>query len=278
MKTPSAKEKYDLVFGMGSACGCATILHQVGLQLLSLPFDWIGLVDLRTRVDLVAKSFHGWMQEKDMEKLPCDPLYGHDRYIDTATKLQYWHDFPSGCVLSEQLPKIKAKYDRRIARLDSLISKSKRILIVWMCDYRDAEPMCEREIRHCLETFSRRWPGRRFEMLCFEYKAGVAPDKARIERGDNYEIVSFDLRAKGEGSEPWMLDKSALGFFLSRYEVRDYRSRAERRAFAKKERRRELRRFGTDSRLVCCFRKLEWKLMKHLKKNLERHGVHLEGD
>ena len=270
------REKYDLIFSMGSGCGCATILHQLGLQLLSLPFDWVGHASLRARVDLVGRSFDGWMLEKNMEKMPDDPAFGQDRYVDRATDLRYWHDFPLGSLLAEELPRVREKYDRRVARLNDLISRSKRILMVWMDDYRDDASVDEKEIRHCLDVFSRKWPGRRFEMICFEYAEDVALSQAKVERGDDYEIISFDLRAKGEGAEPWMSDKAALKCVLERYEVRDYRTSAERRAFAKKELMREMKRFGTTSRIVYGFRKIEWKLMKHLKKDLERHGVSLD--
>ena len=66
-------KNYDFVFGLGRACACTQSLRSAGLQLLSLPWDWITYQltpqgpDLLLRVDLIASGFAGWFEEEDLK-------------------------------------------------------------------------------------------------------------------------------------------------------------------------------------------------------------------
>ena len=63
------KERFDYVCSLGSSCLCATSLRDAGLRLSSGPFDWLLGPSLKSRVDLVANDFAGWLEPGDFEFL-----------------------------------------------------------------------------------------------------------------------------------------------------------------------------------------------------------------
>ncbi len=110
-------KKYDFVFGLGYACACSQSLRSAGLQLLSLPWDWVTSdiktpgPDLQQRVDIIASGFAWWFEEEDLKFVRKNPESGKDLYINKRTKIIYPHDFPPDIPLHEAYPAIKAKYD-----------------------------------------------------------------------------------------------------------------------------------------------------------------------
>ena len=128
--------EYDFVASLGYDCHCATMLRKFGLRSCSSPLDWLTAAPLETRLRLVETRFAGFLEKGNMKKLekePGAPGKGNDHYEDTATGLRVFHDFRETLPFDESYSQVKAKYDRRIARLYVNVSRAKRALFVW-CD------------------------------------------------------------------------------------------------------------------------------------------------
>lgn len=64
--------KYDFIFGIGRACACSQSLRRAGLQLLSLPWDWLAInpkpegSDLHIRLHIMENGFSDWLNKEDL--------------------------------------------------------------------------------------------------------------------------------------------------------------------------------------------------------------------
>lgn len=128
--------EYDFVASLGYDCHCATMLRKFGLRSCSSPLDWLTAAPLETRLRLVETRFAGFLEKGNMKKLEKElgaPGKGNDHYEDTATGLRFFHDFREALPFDDSYSQVKAKYDRRIARLYDNVGKSKKTLFVW-CD------------------------------------------------------------------------------------------------------------------------------------------------
>ena len=128
--------EYDFVASLGYDCHCATMLRKCGLRSCSSPLDWLTAAPLEMRLKLVETRFAGFLEKDNMRKLekePDAPGKGNDHYEDTATGLRFFHDFRETLPFDEAYSQVKAKYDRRIARLYDNVNNAKRTLFVW-CD------------------------------------------------------------------------------------------------------------------------------------------------
>ena len=103
--------KYDVVFSLGEACLCATILKNLGLRHFSSPFDWLYGSDFQRRVDLLCNDFIGFLNKEDLKLIgkrenpePCDVYYNQ------STDITLNHDFPINGNLDVSFPKVKVKY------------------------------------------------------------------------------------------------------------------------------------------------------------------------
>lgn len=250
------KPCYDLVFGLGSSCSCTQCLRSVGLQFATLPLDWLRGGDVRSRTELILRGFEGWLSEERLEPIENPGAFGHDLYIDRVTGLQFYHDFEKGRPLPEMFPEVKTKYARRIARLLNLLGKSRRTLIVWLGDPRD-ERLDDAALLGCREAFARRYPQSAFDLLAFDCRASAA---GRTELAEGVVKYSFDYRCHAPDAKEWQIDPAPVLRLLAGYHANDYRTRAERKAFLKEERRRKRnrRRDWREALLHADVRQLSW--------------------
>lgn len=266
-------ERFDLVLGLGSACSCTQALRAAGLQLASFPLDWVSGGDLKTRTALVTGGFADWMSEDAWTRIDNPGAFGHDTYLNRRTGLVHPHDFDQGQPFATSYPAVKAKYDRRVARLLGLLASAKRVLLVWIGDPRDAAPVTAADAERCLAAFRARYSGTAFQLLVFDCRAGVLPERPTEVRGADYRVFAFDYRSRVAGAPPWAVEPGLLAVGLSGLSVRDYRTAAERRAYAEVQRRRERARFGATSGLSFAWTRIQFKVWRHLKKCLVRRGV-----
>ena len=127
------KEVYDFIVSMGAACFCTTTLRRCGLQDYSYPYDWIGGVDLKGRIEEVINGFPDWFNKEYFV------LKGHrthpepcDIYLDTKKDLLFVHDFPLNVPIDESFQTVKSRYERRTSRMVEYINNSKKVLLVYM--------------------------------------------------------------------------------------------------------------------------------------------------
>lgn len=266
MKIPD--EAYDVAFSLGAACSCTESLRRAGLQFASFPFDWLYGSTFRKRVDLLADDFRGWLDPDLLEPGVRSPTDTMDVYRNRTTGIVFNHDFPPGVPLSAVLPQVREKYARRIQRLTGLIRSAHRVLVVYL--NLPAEPyVSDEDLRQCRKALSARYPNATFDVLCFQPDSNLAGVEDReVDRG--IRRVSFDFgRHDVPAACAWLVQVPRIVEFLNAYRVHDYRTSREKRLW-------RWRKMGASNFLSYCRNKFEYKLMKHLRKRLVRHGVPVE--
>ncbi len=276
------KERFDFVFSLGAGCSCSMMLREKGLQLASFPLDWVGTPDfgaagdIRVKAELAANGFRGWFREENLERAPQYDSPKYLSYLDRGTGLYFTHDFAPGADINQEYPLTSAKYARRIERFQKLLAGSHRVLAVWVNDPRVPGEVGEEDIAHCLGVLQRAYPNAEFKLIAVNCAHGVKPEEMRVIRGEGFECYSFDYRVVTDGEPTWEVRRDMFSALLERFEVVDYRTRAERRANAKRERARDMEKFRATSALDLAITKMKFKLYRHLKRKLEQKGVLVE--
>ena len=114
------KKRFINVVSLGDFCGPAQELERIGYRSFSMPFDWLVTADWGKVVQLIYSHFEGFLDEKNLvQEVDVNPKY----YYDKEFKIHFYHDFVAEKSLSEQLPKVKRKYQRRIDRFYQVIAE-----------------------------------------------------------------------------------------------------------------------------------------------------------
>lgn len=267
------KAAYDVIFSVGGACCCSEALRIARLQLYSFPLDWIAGSNIRTRVDLLAN---------DLGDLVAPDLMRHIEELDIADKYLYRnvkytfnfpHDFPKGVPFETQMPEVRAKYARRMKRLDEILSKSRRALFVWV-DVPSSPAATEEDIAWCRRRLSERWPGVAFDAVVFKAEDEIPYARRLTDRQPHVTTVRFAYRDFGFAEAGWRADHFILAEWLQSYlRVRDYRDPAAREQWRAFEAKNKWNRFKTANPFLRVVRGMEYRLYKHLLKRLTRKGV-----
>lgn len=266
-------QKYDLVFSMGAACACTECLRAASLQFSSFPFDWLFGSTLVRRTDILADGCADWLKADLLEKVFSATAVRTDAYRNTATGITFNHDFPLGVPLAESIAAVREKYDRRFARLRSLIGRGGRVLAVYVTPPAKGTPPTSDDAAYCRRRLSERFPNAAFDVLVLQHGENFNPKIARPS--DGVAIATFDYRNRADttGANPVDRDR-VVGFLKQRgYAAVDYRSAAERRAHRAAEKAKEYRRFGAKDPLDLFRTKCQYKLFVHLRKRLAKKGL-----
>ena len=192
-------KKYDFVCSLGSDCGCAGHLVRKHLRRASYPLDWVGTEALgpERTAQLVADDFAGFLQLENLrkcEKQPTDDQSDkdHEFYADIAQHIIFAHEFPTGRPPEEVYAKVRAKYDRRIARLYETMRQVKSALFVrWSW----RESPSEDAILRTAEILRKKFPGRTVDLLAM--RNANRPDLDAREIGDGVFLVSGPFHPPG---------------------------------------------------------------------------------
>lgn len=130
------KKEYDFIVSIGEDCACTSYLRNHNLQVLSYPFDWLTKAPFEIRLELILNDFENFLNLEDLTFIPKPPDMFNDKYCDyyenTRNGFYYFHEFPIGVDPKESINEIKAKYERRINRMNEMIIQSERVLFVWL--------------------------------------------------------------------------------------------------------------------------------------------------
>lgn len=238
--------EYDLIFSIGEACSCSQSIRAARLQYASFPWDWLLLPTLPGRARMICEGFGDWLLEEDMRRISDNG--DTDQYENTRNGILFYHDFPKGVPLAESFPAVKAKYDRRIARLTRLIEEAKRPILVVRVDSpaKASVPATLDDCRLCREMLSRRWPGKSFEMCLFSMDRGRRfSDRLEEEPEEGLLHVAFDYASRVPDAPAFAVDLPTMGAFLrARFSVRDYRTPGEMREYKALRKRRKYAKEG----------------------------------
>ena len=259
---------YDFIFGLGNACSCTQTLREADLQFLSFPFDWVILSktdDLRRRVETIANGFAGWFEKGDLRKIGVYAPGNRDIYLNEATGTVFNHEFRRNEDLDAVYPAVRAKYDRRIRRFLQLLSSSREILVLRV-DRPDQVPTSEAECREALRRLRKLYPSARFEMLHLAMKDGVSVEGRQVEDlGEGLVRVGFDYRDTSAGVEPYAVRFDvAAAAVRALANVRDYRTRAEKRAYRRAKKLAHWAKYGATSALGYRLARLQRGVLRDL--------------
>lgn len=149
------RDKFDLVFSIGGNCVCAMFLNETRLRMASSPFDWLSGAPFEERIDTLCSRFRDFLgRENVVWHSPGQGDRGNDVYRDAVHGYLFVHDFPRGKPIDESFPEVRAKYERRIARLLKRLDAGVRACLVWWSpDTPPSDEACRTGIERVREAF-----------------------------------------------------------------------------------------------------------------------------
>lgn len=270
------KTKYDFAFSLGAGCASSLALRYAHKQFTSLPFDWVAGTTVFSAATLVANGFEHFLDYEDMELTDVlGWVFNSSIYRNRRTGITFSHDFPAGCYLEEELPVVRAKYERRIRRLYAEIEKSKRVLAVFNeIPYRavpsDAEMM---EAQRILQA---RFPSVRIDLVVFAQDP-ERQDREPVRLNENVTKVLLDYLSIDNGyiAAAARYDK-LVRYFNANIAIDDPRTPEEIAAYDAAARRRDEERWGTGFKRFV--NKRAFKLYRHFEKFLVKRGCIPSGE
>jgi len=192
------KTKYDLIVPFGKWCGPAFWLRKFCLRSCSLPFDWMAgdAYSLEDYVSIVCNDFVDFLQRDALSF----HTYGNpeidecDTYRDDHTGLFSCHDFPIGASFEAAWSQVRAKYDRRIARLFSEIRRSRHVLFVHIERCPQESPSCSEPtaMLAAVSAMRRKFPETAIDFIIVRHDSSVKdPVFATLEYGVYYTVGDY---------------------------------------------------------------------------------------
>lgn len=234
-------KKYDLAFGIGVSCNSSISLRRANMQYLSFPGDWLAPLwkreelpspNLVYRTEWLCRGLDGFFNLEDFKFVRRHEWNGKDVYANERTHYLFVHDIPAGSDLSDEFPKMVAKYERRYARLVSLIKASRNVLVLRL-DHADGSfpasvEDCAESHRRLCETF----PGVSFDFVFFQCDPSRTFENRLVERVHPWLTrVAFAYHDKKHPEDKKLPDNFLIAKALKRLaKVRDYRTKEERAA------------------------------------------------
>lgn len=268
--------KYDVVFSVGSVCGCSEAIRGMGLQYTSYPLDWAGGGGLLAKsAGIVASRFTDWFNKEDFR------LTGYSRtthsnlhYQNIRNGQNFWHDFPCGCSFDEQFPKVAAKYRRRVERFLADMASAKRVLAVYCATPKTKVPTTDEDIVSSQAAMASAYPHLEFNLLVFRQDfSAKAPRETMLN--EHCLVIDLDyhqLDEYGEISHIFKADE-VCSYLGRHFKVDDPRTEEEKAAYRRiAAERKKPDRWGKSGWDRWVNRKL-FKLWRHLDRMLIRRGV-----
>lgn len=248
-------ERYDLVFSLGAACACSVALRRAKLQFASFPLDWLALGTPLSRAKLVASHFEGWLEKDDFKYLGTNPVNGLGMFDNVRTGLKHLHDFADGPI-EKSYDAVKAKYARREARLYDLAEKSQRILCAYV-SRPTVEPVPPETLKEVRAILSQAFPGATVDIVHFANDPGRSVENRRsAEIGDGVFEIAFDYH---DPDRDVAVDLVAAALVDEGFTARDYRSKAEKRAY---ELKKKMKKYGVTTRSALLAARIKHNLRK----------------
>lgn len=267
------KKVYDLAFSLGFSCGASQALRDAGLQFASFPMDWVGSPGLLRSAEVVVSDFAHWVDRDALELVDVrrGSGFGTRIYRNRVTGFGFSHEFGDFQPFDESYPKVVKMYERRISRLRELLSRSARVLLVYLelplrgCAKRE-------EILEARRRLAEKYPNAAFDLLyVYEDPACSAPRVVSDE--DGVTVLALDYRMFDRGEVTHFVRSDALAGYLRRtVSVRDYRSAtgAEKRPSGAPD---DLCRWGRKGTFRCLVNRWAFRVFRHLEKYLMARGL-----
>jgi len=211
------KKQYDLIVSIGAACPCTTALRAQHLQDFSYPFDWLFGSTLSTRADILVNDFKGWFDKEDLTFVREVPDVNGMCYMNNKTGLCYNHDFKKDKTFDAQYPEIKAKYDRRIARLLEKAETAENILLVYIEKPNCTEQVPDNELLKIEKVLQKRF-GNKVDLLYLFRNTDSFKNKTDVFVSPHVRKVIFDYQLFTKKNE-YSVNKRKLKAVLKHYKL-----------------------------------------------------------
>lgn len=265
----SAPRRYDLAFSLGAACSCSQALRLAGLQFASFPCDWLYGGAPTARAQGLADGFRGWFEREKLVKHDVPWNLEHEPWRNVETGIVFKHDFDWNAPLESLLPGVREKYARRLARLDRLVSASKKVLVVWL-DPPTLPPVDPADLVAAREILRARWPGVAFDILSLVCENGRAFAERTDREADGVRSLAWDY----DDARAAFIDNAKMAKFLAaEYAVADYRTEAERRGYPARRRALKYAQYGATTWWGYVFNRAYYRLYRHFRKGAARRGL-----
>jgi hypothetical protein len=130
----SKKQKYDIIYSLGSDCACALYLNKNNLRSTSGPFDWVSNMSFNNRVQLILNDFKDYLKLSDLKNItPNDRVHNtkYEVYINNKLECIFPHDFAIDIPFDKSYNEVLKKYQRRIDRFYNNINQKPKVLLIW---------------------------------------------------------------------------------------------------------------------------------------------------
>ena len=267
--------QYDIAVGIGVGCGVSISMRDAGVQYLSLPFDWIGCNDPVRLAEIAADRFKDWMRLEDLEiqGVRIASQSAHFVVINRRTGLLAPHDFTAFAPLKRQYPAFAEKMARRVARLESVLSSARAVLLVNVENPQRPGCLADADLERARGILAAAYPNAVIDLVCFQHEDGVrglaehrVSDRI-IRVGCRLQQVMHGLVSHTYEHEP------IISWLRANVRVMDPRTADETRAFAELKQRQHEDRFGVGGPFARLIARLQFRTYKKLQKALERKGV-----
>jgi len=272
------RDKYDLVLGVGGTCSSSMVIRAAGMQFASMPMDWAGSNEIRRNIRALVTGYAGFFTPENLVYDSTDSANRHDVYRDQVSGMFFFHDVPHGQRLEDLTAEIAAKYVRRTATVKERLARSKSVLLVYIEIASHTGDTAEADLIAAQREAQENFPGRTIDLVFFHHVAGRAFDAGSVDEVAPHVFkVGLDIAIAGD-PENAFANHDVLVPALRKLVpdgALDYRTAAQKRAFARQQREKKYRRMHARGPWEYFVNRLEYGLYKHFYKKLRRAGFTL---
>ena len=269
------KKTYDFALSLGSTCAVSQSLREAGLQFASYPLDWTASPGLAESVQIVADDFAHWLDADDLKlwDVRHGAGFGTRIYRNARTGFGFSHEFSDFERFAVSYPKVRAMYERRIARFLERLRAAKRILAVYN-ELPIRGEATDEALSRAYGILKAKCPGAEIDLVYFWPEPGRrAPHEREVAPG--ILSVGLDYRKYDHGAITHFVERGGFTAWLRAHaEVHDVRDAEDRAQFEAAEAKSRVWRWGADK---SWFRRWlnhrAYKLYRTLERFLQKRGM-----
>lgn len=214
------KEKYDLIFSLGSFPLVSKLLKDKELQIYDFPFDKIIGGDLFTRLSLLMLDCNNFIEQKNIIKQENIPVEGAVQYKDSKTGFIYNSDFDNNIPVENNYPLVKLRYDKYIRNLNVCMKAAKKILIIYIENPQIKEDDVDNEelIIEALQKLTMKYPNKNFKFLYIKNDENSKEIKVTPINNNSQKIIMKFYKQFSEMSSH-EIDMNILSIILSNIQL-----------------------------------------------------------
>lgn len=210
---------YDIVLPMGAGCPTAMSLSHHSMRFLSYPFDWHKVGSIDNSAHLLASRFNDFLHLDDLRICETEEEAHHLIVENTRWGYSSYHDFPKNRELSDSLPDVVKKYQRRISRLTAQLDSGQKVLLLYMDYPLEQNELTSQQLLDALARVQQTYPNSSFSLL-YIHNDESRQYSNRLEKQISDHICQVSMAYNAHCAEsPWLVHYAALTFLFSRINI-----------------------------------------------------------